>query len=95
MIITRQDMSAVALRALTGQVKSISNMLLSQPPCLALECSVWDERDESKEYIGRTRVLNDSVIRDEKGVTMSMVHESVQRMFDEHRDVSAIKLTTI
>ena len=70
-------------------------MLLSQPPCTALEATIWDERDETKDYVGRTMELRDEMIRCEEGLTIGMVQRRVKEMFDEHKDVSAIKLTTV
>ena len=70
-------------------------MLLSQPPCTSLEAMIWEERDETKDYVGRTSRLQDPIIRCESGVTIGMIHERAARMFDEHHDVTAIKLTTM
>ena len=95
LIITRRDLPAVDVRSRTGQGKRISDMLLSQPPCTALRATIWEERDETRDYVGRTSALTDATIQCETGVTLGMLHESVSRMFDEHRDVAAIKLTTI
>ena len=95
LIITRRDVPAVKLREQTGLGRSISKMMLSQPPCTVLEATIWDERDESKDYIGRTTRLEDPVISCETGVTIGMIHDRVAKMFDEHRDVAAIKLTTM
>ena len=94
-MIQRQDVPDVYTRARTGQGRNVSGMLLSQPPCTALIATIWEEKDETKDYVGRTTVLKDAVIRCETGVTVGLVHESVRRMFDEHRDVAAIKLTTM
>lgn len=95
LIITKRDLPALPLRALTGQGRNISRMLLSQPPCTALEASVWEEKDESKEYVGRTSALREPVMRCDEGLTIGMVHERVADMFEEHPDVAAIKLTTM
>ena len=70
-------------------------MLLSQPPCTALEATIWDERDETKDYVGRTMELRDEMVRYEEGLTIGMVQRRVKEMFDEHKDVSAIKLSLI
>lgn len=94
MIVEKRDIPDLISRATTGQGRNISNMLLSQPPCLALEATIWDERDETKDYVGRTTELRDPMISDEKGLTIGMVHKRVAEMFAEHPDVSAIKLTT-
>ena len=95
LIITRRHIPAVPLRARNGQGKSTSDMLLSQPPCTALEATIWEERDETREYIGRTTRLKNPVITCESGVTIGMIHERLWGMFEEHRDVAAIKLTTV
>ncbi|KAK5173909.1 uncharacterized protein LTR77_002590 [Saxophila tyrrhenica] len=95
LIITRQDIPAIAFRSITGQGKSITDMLLSQPPPTALEATIWEEKDETKEYLGRTSTLSDPVIVCEDGVTIGLVHVKVKKMFDEHPDVAAIKLTTV
>lgn len=94
MIVEKRDIHDLKSRATTGQGRNISNMLLSQPPCLALEATIWDERDETKDYVGRTTELRDPMISNEKGLTIGMVHKRVAEMFAEHPDVSAIKLTT-
>lgn len=95
LIITRRDIPAVNLRERTGQGKSISDMLLSQPPCTALEATIREERDETKDYVGRTSRLEDPIIECESGVTIGMIHDRVAKMFDDYPDVYAIKLTTM
>lgn len=95
LIIERRDIPDFKARAVTGQGRNISNMLLSQPPCTALEATIWDERDETKDYVGRTMELRDEMVRCEEGLTIGMVQRRVKGMFDEHKDVSAIKLTTV
>ncbi|KAK3067478.1 hypothetical protein LTR53_015629 [Teratosphaeriaceae sp. CCFEE 6253] len=94
LIITRRDLPDLAARARTGQGRTIQRMLLSQPPCNALDATIWEEKDESKEYLGRTTVLREPRIYCDDGLTLGMVHESVNGMFREHPDVAAIKLTT-
>ena len=95
MIITKRYLPAIKLRSLTFQGLSISSMFLTQPPCTAIEASIYEERDESKEYVGRTFHLRDPIIECEQGVTLELVHRRVTEMFAEHSDVSAIKLTTV
>lgn len=95
LIIERRDMPDLKSRATTHQGRSISNMLLSQPPCIALEATIWDERDETKDYVGRTMELRDGMVRCQEGLSIGMVQERVEEMFDAHPDVSAIKLTTV
>jgi len=70
-------------------------MLLSQPPCTHLEATIWEERDETKDYVGRTSSLRDPVIKDDEGLTIGYVHRRVDEMFREFGDVAAIKLTTV
>ena len=94
LIITRRDIPALALRLRTGQGRNVSNMLLSQPPCTMLEAMIWEERGEAKDYVGRTSRLKDPIIHRQTGVTIGMVHEKVGAIFDEHRDVTAVKLIT-
>jgi hypothetical protein len=94
MIIEKRDIPDLKARETTGQGRNISNMLLSQPPCIALEATIWDERDETKDYVGRTTELRDSMVSDDEGLTIGMVHKKVAEMFAAHQDVSAIKLTT-
>jgi hypothetical protein len=95
LMIEKRDIPDFKARAVTGQGKNISSMLLSQPPCTALEATIWDERDETKDYVGRTMELRDSVISDDAGLTIGMVQKKVAGMFAEFPDVSAIKLTTM
>jgi hypothetical protein len=95
LIIARRDLPAVKLREQTGNGRNISRMLVSQPPCAALEATIWEERDIVKDWVGRTSRLQDPIIRCDDGVTIGMIHERVGMMFDEHRDVTAIKLTTM
>ena len=77
------------------QGRSFANMLLSQPPCIALKAMIWDERDETKDYLGKTTTLEDSIIECSTGVTLGLIHEKAAKIFNEYADVSAIKLTTI
>jgi len=70
-------------------------MLLSQPPCVALEATIWEERDETRDYVGRTSSLREPNIRSDDGLTIGYVHQRVGEMFREYRDVAAIKLTTV
>ena len=95
LIVTRRDLPAVGLRQRTGQGKNVSDMLLSQPPSTALEATIWEERDETKDHAGHTSALKDPVIECEEGITIGLVHKRVCRLFDDHRDVMAIKLTTL
>lgn len=94
LMIFRCDVPATRLRAITGQGRTISNMQLSQPPCVGLQCTIWDERDETREYVGLTKRLAPSMIWSDEGVTLGMVHEAASKWFDEYRDVSCIKFTT-
>lgn len=94
LIITRDDVRRY--RAVTSrQTKMLDRMLLSQPPALGLEAMIWDDRDETKEYLGRTADLEDMKIENEKGLTVGEVHRRVGELFDRFRDVPAIKLTTV
>jgi hypothetical protein len=95
LIITRRGIAAVDVRLRTRQGKRISDMLLSQPPPMALEAAVWEERDETRDSDGRTMALREPVIRCDKGVTIGLVHQRVAKMFNDHLDVGAIKLTTM
>lgn len=95
LILTRCDLEKALARPKTDCGHTVSSMLLSQPPCTALEASVWDERAyETNEPVGRTSTLRDPVISCDDGLTMGRVHERVGEMFREYRDVAAIKLTT-
>lgn len=94
LIITRDDIRRYR-GATAGQAKVLDKMLLSQPPALALEAMIWDDRDETKEYIGRTTDLENMCIEDERGVTVGEVHRRVGELFDLYQDVPAIKLTTV
>ncbi|TKA80646.1 hypothetical protein B0A55_01859 [Friedmanniomyces simplex] len=96
LIITRRDLPPdIPKRSRTGQGRTISRMLLSQPPCTVLEATIWEERDETKDYVGRTAALREPRIGCEEGLTLEVVHERVRGMFGEHPDVAAIKLTTV
>lgn len=94
-IITRRDLPNVKQRSETAQGRTISRMLLSQPPCTRLEAIIWEERDGFSEYAGRTRTLRDPMIENEAGLTMALVHDRVGDIFNEYRDVAAIKLMTV
>jgi len=95
LIITRRDLPDLGALAKTGQGRTISRMLLSQPPCTALDSVVWGDRDETRDYVGRTTTLRDSRIYCEDGLTLEIVHDRVAEMFEEHPDVVAIKLVTM
>ena len=96
LIITRKDMERY--QSITAShARILQRMLLSQPPIEVLDASIWDERDETKEYTGRTTELEDSRIGREggPGLTAADVHTHVGAMFEKHRDLAAIKLTTV
>ena len=96
LIITRKDLERY--QAITAaHPRWIQQMLLSQPPIEALDASIWDERDETKEYTGRTTELEDPRIGCEGGggLTVAEVHRRVGEMFELYRDLAAIKLTTV
>ncbi|KAK5740903.1 hypothetical protein LTR17_004257 [Elasticomyces elasticus] len=95
LIITRRDLPNIASRLKSGQGRTISRMVLSQPPCTVLEATIWEEKDETKDYVGRTAVLKNPRIVCEDGLTLGIVHERVQQMLSGHPDVAAIKLTTV
>ena len=95
MIITRRDMPGPESQCVGRQGRGISSMLLSQPPCVALEATIWEERDETRDYVGRTSSLREPNIRSDDGLTIGYVHQRVGEMFREYRDVAAIKLTTV
>lgn len=94
LILTREDIATYRTTLLGGENKILDRMLLSQPPITTLEAMIWDERDETKDYIGRTSALEDSFIECESGLTVGEVHRKVGAMFARHTDVPAIKLTT-
>lgn len=94
LIITRDDIRRYRATA-AGKEKILERMLLSQPPAVALEAMVWEERDETKEYIGRITGLEDPLIQSDQGLTIGDVHRRVGEMFDLYSDVPAIKLTTV
>ena len=94
MIITRDDVRRYRA-ATSSKNKMLDKMLLSQPPALGLEAMIWDDRDETKEYIGRTTDLDDMRIESEKGLTVGEVHRQVGELFDKYQDIPAIKLTTV
>lgn len=94
LIVSRDDL--LAYRAVVARgPKVLDRMLLAQPPALALEARIWDERDETREYLGRTAELADARIESQEGLTVGEVHRRVGEMFDRHADVVAIKLTTV
>lgn len=95
LLITRRDMPDLHRMAAESRGTTFSRMLLSQPPCTVLEGSIWEERDETKDYVGRTNELSDPMIECPEGLTLGMVHERVKKMFEQYSDVAAIKLTTI
>lgn len=94
LIITREDVRRY--RAVTaGNKKFLQRMLLSQPPALALEAMIWDERDETKEYLGDPPASEDLRFASETGLTVDEVHQRVGKLFDHYVDVPAFKLITI
>ncbi|UJO11243.1 hypothetical protein CLAFUW4_01788 [Fulvia fulva] len=95
LIITKRELPNLQTREATGQGCRIPEMLLAQPPCVALKAAIYEEIDDMKEYLGRTTSLTDPVIRCEQGLTLGMVHERVGAMFEKHPDVAAINLTTL
>lgn len=77
-----------------GQGKTLSNMLVTQPPCTTVEATIYEERDETKEYVTRTTSLADPVIESDTGITLGLVHTRVGEMFEKHEDVVAIRLAS-
>ncbi|KAL1590904.1 hypothetical protein WHR41_00373 [Cladosporium halotolerans] len=94
LIVSRDDLRAYRAVVARGP-KVLDRMLLAQPPAVALEARIWDERDETREYLGRTAELADPRIESREGLTVGEVHRRVGEMFDRHADVVAIKLTTV
>lgn len=70
-------------------------MLFTQPPCNVMEATIYEERDETKEYVQRTLSLANPMIESEMGITLGMVHARVSEMFAKHEDVVAIRLATV
>ncbi|KAK6432664.1 hypothetical protein LTR95_011163 [Oleoguttula sp. CCFEE 5521] len=97
MIITRDDIHQYCRRASSVKGKLLPKMQLSIPPMAGMEAVIWEERDETKDYVGRTTELEDCVIRptDGKGLMVDELHDRVGEMFEKHKDVAAIKLTTL
>lgn len=95
LILTREDVAGLARREGDGRGRNVVRMLLSQPPVTALEATIWEERDETREYVGRTKRLREPVVRCEAGVTIGMVQARVAAWMAECQDVAAIKLTTV
>ncbi|KAK5105801.1 hypothetical protein LTR62_002143 [Meristemomyces frigidus] len=94
LIITRRDLPDLLTRSRTKQGLRVSEMQFSRPPLTGLEATIWEERDETREYVGRTFVLGENVMQCEGGLTLGFVHAWVGRMFENYQDVAAIKLTT-
>ncbi|KAK6432800.1 hypothetical protein LTR95_011028 [Oleoguttula sp. CCFEE 5521] len=97
MIITRDDVHRYRHRASSAEGKILPRMQLSIPPMPGMEAVIWEERDETKDYVGRTTELEHAVIRpiDGEGLTVGELHDRVGEMFEKHKDVAAIKLTTL
>ncbi|OQO03129.1 hypothetical protein B0A48_11384 [Cryoendolithus antarcticus] len=97
MIITRDDVHRYCRRASSVKGKLLPKMQLSIPPMPGMEAVIWEERDETKDYVGRTTELEHSIIRptNAKGLTVGELHDRVGEMFEKHKDVAAIKLTTL
>jgi hypothetical protein len=109
MILTRNDIlsyRAISRKLTAGNVgksaKVIDSMFLSQPPLTALEATIWEERDETKDYVGRTSEIEDSIVHGRRaesgevmGLTIGELHRRVGEMFERYGDLSAIKLTTL
>lgn len=60
-----------------------------------MRASIWEERDEVKDYTGKTSALNDPLIECDQGLTLGMIHDKINGWFDRYSDVTAIKLTTV
>lgn len=70
-------------------------MLLTQPPCTVMEATIYEERDETKEYLTRTTSLADPIVECEAGITLGMVHMRIGEMFEKHEDIMTIRLATV
>ncbi|QIW95529.1 hypothetical protein AMS68_001047 [Peltaster fructicola] len=96
MIVSKDNLIQFRRRHLQeGSRTVVSRMLLSQPPCKSLQCDIFEDRDETREYVGRTTDLQDSLIFSEAGLTIGFVCDWLSVMFNAHADVARVKLTTI
>lgn len=78
-----------------GSSTVVSQMLLSQPPCYEMECVVFEDRDETRDYVGRTAEIENPRIVSKSGLTIGHICSELQRMFHRHHDIARIKLTTV
>lgn len=96
MIVTRDDMvrfQRMHLQDGCGTV--VTRMYLSQPPCTALQCDIFEDRDETREYVGRTTSLEESLIAREDGLTIGYLYGRLSKIFDSHKDIARVKLMTV
>lgn len=92
LIFSRDDVSGYISR---HSNTSFSRMLLSQPPCKRLFCEVFEDRDPSRDYVGKTNDLSKPYLSNETGLTIAMVFDRMVDMFEKHQDIAGIKLVTI
>lgn len=98
LIVRRKDAVAARERLRSGQGRTLSKMFLSQPPATEMVAAIWEREvsagDETTSP-SRTTELNRPVIKCDQGVTLGFMHKKIFEMFDEHKDVTAIKVTTV
>jgi hypothetical protein len=95
LIITRRHIGHARQSISAGLGAGIRNMLLAQPPPTELTATVWERNDQLRDFNARTTGISDPVIRCRDGVRLDLVLAKVGLMFDEHEDVTSIKVTTV
>ena len=97
-IIRRQDAEAARARLQTGRGRTLSKMFISQPPPTDMEANIWDRQDSADDKsngLEKTTQLSRPIIKCDQGVTLGYMHRRLCEIFDDHHDVTAIKVTTI
>jgi hypothetical protein len=95
LIITRRHISHARKLIAEGMGGTIRNMLLAQPPPTELTATIWERNDQLKAFSERTTGIADPIVKCHEGVRLDLVLAKVGRMFDEHDDVTSIKVTTV
>lgn len=95
LIISRRHIAHARERICDGHGKNVLDMVLSQPPPVQMEATIWERNDALKDFHERTTAIEEPLIQCDKGITLGIVLHRVGEMFDNHDDVTSFKITTV
>ena len=92
LILTRKRLQVFNQAISNGYGENILSMLLAQPPPVEFTAEIWDREDADARLEKRSTKIWRPSIYCSAGVTIGLVFRRVTEMFDDHPDVTAIKV---